>query len=765
MSEPLPHLDASLKYAQVAVQRPLTQTFSYRVAASMMETIRVGSIVEVPFGRTKVQGVVVDLLSKVELPDKRLRTIERILTPDYHIHSELLSLARWISEYYCCAWGEALGAVSMIGFNDLSPRHETVYTLAHADHWLAIERNTGPDGKPTTEKHRKVIHTLLAIDGVPHTLKQLQELCEVGPGVLQTMIKHGWLVGTQREVAAREGIRRQKDKPTPAHALTLYQQGVFAELSTMLESNAFHAALLHGVTGSGKTEIYLQVIEKALRAGRNAIVLVPEISLTPQVIRAFEQRLGALVGVYHSRQTLDEKYRLCRAIEAGEVRVVIGARSALFAPLPSLGVIIVDEEHESSYKQGQTPRYHARDVAVMRAKRLDALVILGSATPSIESWHNAREGKYRLLSLPERVGPHAPAQMTIVDMKRYAKVGKLDGADEGILSPPLREAMARRLEAGEQTVLLLNRRGFANQVVCLKCEHQIMCERCDVPMTYHKSRGDMLCHWCGHHRPLPTTCPACHAAEIQTLGIGTQRIEEVLAASFPTARVLRVDMDSMRRKGAFEEAWEKIQNHEVDIILGTQMIAKGLHIESVTLVGVISADFALFLPDFRSAERTYALLTQVGGRAGRGEKPGEIIIQSYMPHHYAIDCAARLEEKNFYQRELHQRNIMRFPPFSRLVAIVVNGGDLGAVRTAAERLAGLLKTLVHRAAYHDVQVLGPLPAPIARLEEQHRWRLLIRGRHAGRLHQLLHEALKAFESGHKKSNVAITIDVDPFDFM
>ncbi|MCL5270371.1 MAG: primosomal protein N', partial [bacterium] len=378
----------------------------------------------------------------------------------------------------------------------------------------------------------------------------------------------------------------------------------------------------------------------------------------------------------------------------------------------------------------------------------------------------AREGKYRRLCLPERVGPHAPPTMMVVDMRRHLREGQASVMSEHLISPPLKEAIEKRLAAGEQTVLLLNRRGFANHVLCLKCETAVMCPHCDVSMTYHKTMDRLLCHWCGHKMPVPQVCPNCGAAEIHILGLGTQKIEENLRELFPAARLLRVDMDSMRRRGAYQEAWRKIQGREVDIILGTQMIAKGLHLEAVTLVGVISADFALFLPDFRAAERTYALLTQVAGRAGRGAVVGEVIVQTFIPHHYAIDTAARRAEAQFYERELHIRGLMRFPPFARLAALLLAGPDGAAVADQAQRLANMLKALAARPAFKTVQILGATPAPLARLDDQYRWRILARGQHVRPLQDLLRQGIAEFEQRVKKSGaVSLTIDIDPMDLL
>ncbi len=752
----------SLAYARVALARPL-DPLTYYIPESMSDQIHVGALVEVPLREERVPGIVVEIIDK---PDGKykLKPLARRLSPEFKVERPLIELARWLADYYFCSLGEALACMSMIGFNDLASRTRTALALRDPEHWLAVSRECAPDGRATTPTQRRVIDALLAEANRPLTAVELREAASVSAAVAERMLAHGWLVAHDEEVLRADGYP-EPDAPAIPPTLTARQQATLDEVLVPLRAGDYQTFLLHGVTGSGKTEIYLRAIEETLRGGRTAIVLVPEIALTPQTVETFRRRLGSLVGIYHSQLSLGQKFDLWKSIRDGRVRVVVGARSALFAPLPALGVVIVDEEHESSYKQDDAPRYHARDMAVLRALREGAVAILGSATPSAESLHNAREGKYRLLRLPDRIGPHAPPSMHVVDLKRHWREGQLESADGGMLSPPLREAIALRLERREQVMLLLNRRGFASQTVCLGCGKITFCPDCDVPMTWHKSAERLLCHWCGQRTPLPKNCPECGKDEMQTLGQGTQRIEETLAAAFPTASVLRIDADSMRRKGAFLTAWEKINRHEVDIILGTQMIAKGLHLERVTLVGVVSADFALFMPDFRAAERTFSLLTQMAGRAGRGAIAGEVIVQTFMPQHYAIDCAARLAEESFFERELRYRRMLRFPPYGRLVGLVLSGADENQVRERAFQLGGLLKPLAYKPQYKGIRVLGPTPAPLARLQGKYRWRLLARGDRPGPLHALLREGLTALERFGRASSVSLTVDVDPCDLL
>jgi primosomal protein N' (replication factor Y) len=755
------------RYVEVALDRPLSASLSYSAPPATFAELRVGSIVEVPLRSGLARGVVV-ALNDVRRYKGPIKPIGRILTPEFRLGAEAIELARWLADYYWCSLGEALATVSFLGLNDVRAKMKSFIELTRPEHWLSVSREVGPDDLKTTPGHRDVIHALLAASNAPMSPMELKDEAGVGDGVLQTMLKRRWLRRVEEPIFRDDEYPDEDGPPRPPPTLTEAQEAAVEAIVGAIDDRRYRTFLLHGVTGSGKTEVYLRAIERALRLGRTALVLAPEIALTPQTVAAFRARLGDLVGVYHSQMTLGQKFDLWKRIEAGQTRVLVGARSAVFAPLPDLGVIAVDEEHEGAYKQGETPRYHARDVAVWRAVRASAVAVLGSATPSLESFHNAREGKYSLLELPKRVGPHASPVMTVIDMKRHLVEGEAGAPGEGagLLSPTLADAIELRLERGEQSILLLNRRGFANQVLCLRCEKLIQCPHCDVTLTYHKGIDKLLCHWCGHVEPLPSVCPKCGEPEIKTLGLGTQRIEELLATRFPKARVIRVDVDSMRGRRRLLDAWQKIRRGEVDIILGTQMIAKGFHLESVTLVGVVSADFALFLPDFRSAERTHHLLTQAAGRAGRGDRPGEVIVQTYIPHHYAIDAAARLDVAGFYKRELHIRAMLRFPPLTRLIAILVASEDKVLARERAGRLANILKSLANRHNFEGLNVLGAAPAPIGRIDDKHRWRILLRGPQAGALHALLRQGMATFgERVAQSSKVQITVDVDPVDLL
>jgi primosomal protein N' (replication factor Y) (superfamily II helicase) len=518
--------------------------------------------------------------------------------------------------------------------------------------------------------------------------------------------------------------------------------------------------LLHGVTSSGKTEVYLQAIEKAVREGGCAIVLVPEISLTPQTVARFRSRFAEMVGVYHSRLTLGQKYDLWRRVRSGECRIMVGARSAIFTPFENLRVIVVDEEQETSYKQDSTPRYHARDVAVVLGRNRKAVVLLGSATPSIETYFNAQNGKYGLLVLPERIDRRPLPEVRVVDMTREAK----ENQSTDIFSTHLRTALEETLARGEQALLFLNRRGFFSFALCMSCSTVVRCAHCDVALTHHKPRNVLVCHYCSRECGVPKRCPECDSAGLSLVGIGTQRIEEHVAELLPEARVIRMDLDTTRRRNAFIDAWRSIEQGEVDIILGTQMIAKGFHLEQVTLVGVPLADVSLFQCDFRSAERAFSMLTQVAGRAGRGEKPGHVLIQTYVPYHYAIQYAQTHDYRGFYDKELQVRRTLRFPPHFRLVSVLASGRNLDQTVEHIRSLARHLQNAAFR-TNDAVMVLGPAPAPIGRINDLYRWRLFLRGTDPRQMRQVLRDALARHAELPGKSAVQLVVDVDPQDLM
>jgi primosomal protein N' (replication factor Y) len=554
----------------------------------------------------------------------------------------------------------------------------------------------------------------------------------------------------ERDVRAPDGL--------PAvEAVTLVpteeQESVLAPLLEAAPAGGYRPFLLHGVTGSGKTEVYFRAIEAALGRDRGAIFLVPEIALTPMLVRAATARFGATVSVLHSELSAGERHDQWWRIREGDARVVVGARSAVFAPVPDLGLVVVDEEHDASYKQDESPRYHGRDVAVVRARLEGCPVLLGSATPSVESHANALKGKYERLVMPRRIGPQGLPQVEIVDRRSVLRQG-----GDPVLSPVLREALAERLARREQSLLLLNRRGYATSLLCRECGQQAMCPNCSVSLTLHQGGQTALCHYCGHEAKAPSACPSCRGAYLRLTGFGTERVVETVRAALPSARVERLDRDRARRRGVVAQTLAAFERGELDILVGTQMIAKGHDFPRVTLVGVIDADVGLGLPDFRSAERTFQLLTQVAGRAGRGDAKGQVILQSHLPDHYALVFACAQDYDSFFEREMEFRRTMGYPPLTALINLVVRSEDAGKGATEAETLARALRT----AAAGRYRVLGPAHAPLARLRSEHRFQILLKG-HRPAMRKAVRDALVERHGIQRWPGIAV--DVDPLTVM
>ncbi|MEP0545734.1 MAG: primosomal protein N' [Rhodothermales bacterium] len=615
-------------------------------------------------------------------------------------------------------------------------------------------------------KQTAVVETLarLSSDGEAEP-RQADVLAATGASsaTVKSLVEKGLVERSEREAIRTPFDAEPEPAPPPIHALHAGQTTALAQIGEALEAREAKTFLLHGITGSGKTEVYLQALKQTLAQGRTGIVLVPEIALTPQTVRRFRAHFGDRVAVLHSRMSAGERYDAWRHLQSGRFTVAIGPRSAIFAPLTNVGLVVVDEEHEASYKQfDPAPRYHARDVAVMRAHLEGAVCVLGSATPSLESYLNAKSGKYTLLRMPARVpidgGDAAELPpVEIVDLTWEKKVRRLKGA----LSHPLREAIRDRLAKGEGIILLQNRRGYSPVVTCDDCGWTPHCRDCAVSLTFHKSHRHLRCHYCGRVEPLPTACPQCGSADLAQLGAGTQRVEEELAAVFPDARVLRMDLDTTSRKNAHQKILDAFGRGDADILIGTQMVAKGLDFDRVTLVGVVDADTGLLLPDFRSAERTFQLLMQVAGRAGRGALRGEVILQTRSPENAALGCAAEHDFLGFLRTEMPDRKALGYPPFGRLVGVEFKGPDERGVQAVAERWTRLLQRAAQTQA-GGTEVLGPNPAFIGRVKKQYRFHTILKGtpsQHAYALPRLVRAVNEQFGSPPK--GVRINIDVDP----
>ena len=754
---------------ELALPVPLRQTLNYRLNGSLPAA---GTRVRVPFRDRTLVGWVLGPGSEVP----GLKDVVAVLEDRPSVSGELLGLAQWIAEYYVVPFGVVLRAMLPVRMTnpaaaEPAPARRAVARVVHSVGTLEeLDRIFG-----RAKRQREAYEHLLRTGG----RQPLAALLEAGfgRGVVRGL-EDKELVSVAREVIVRDPFRDEPVDGEPAHTPTPGQRRVLTPLQRALADGG-GTFLLHGVTGSGKTLVYIELIRRALEEGGGAIVLVPEISLTPQTVGRFRQAFGDLVAVLHSGLSNGERYDAWRLLRSGEKRIAVGARSAVFAPVAALGTIVVDEEHDGSYKQSETPRYSARDVAVVRAKRAAAICLLGSATPSLESWLNTRSGKYGLLELPDRVGGGVLPAVRVVDLRGTAATGQ-PGASVSVpgsgsprqagptrpdpsppsrvLSRQLADAVRLRLSRREQTILLLNRRGYATFALCESCGHVSECAHCSVAMTLHRARRRLVCHHCGHAEPPPERCVRCGSRDVSYGGLGTEQVERVVVESFPGARIARMDVDTTRGKWSHRDILERVRRREVDILLGTQMIAKGLDFPRVTLVGVINADTGLHLPDFRSCERTFQLLAQVAGRAGRSRLPGEVVIQTYVPDHYVVRAAVAHDYRGFVERELGARTDPPYPPHLRMARIVVSSPAQAAALAAAEALDAWLRSRNRP----GVEVMGPAPAPIERLRGRFRWHVLLRGSARG-----MARALDAVASGFRPggTDIRVSLDRDPLHLM
>jgi primosomal protein N' (replication factor Y) len=604
---------------------------------------------------------------------------------------------------------------------------------------------------------------------LPMALKEVLSALQVTASTVKGLEEKGFIEISEIEVY-RDPYQGRDFKPTTPLPLTAEQEIVYTRISRTLEEQLHEVFLLHGVTGSGKTEIYLQCIKRCMDQGRQAVVLVPEIALTPQMVERFKGRFGSGVAVMHSRLSVGERYDEWRKIREGKATVAVGARSAVFAPFSNLGLIIMDEEHETSYKQEENPKYHARDAAIRRAEQCGAAVILGSATPSLESYHAARAQSDIhfspvILEMPTRALGNELPKVNVVDMREELKEG-----NRSMFSRKLHSALAERLERGEQTVLLLNRRGFSTFVMCRSCGYVAGCPECDISLTYHSRSDNLRCHYCGHAEPAPKLCPECGSEHIRFFGTGTQRVEEELGKLFPGIRVIRMDVDTTTEKGSHEKLLNQFRDKKADVLLGTQMVAKGLDFPDVTLVGVITADSALNLPDFRAAEKTFQLLTQVAGRAGRHQLPGEVVVQSYTPEHYSIVHASGHDYLSFVREELKHRRGLHYPPYCRLILVTLSHEQLPLLLRMAENYAMNLQGKARQLRWYGsldklttdvLDLLGPVASPIPRLKGRYRFQCMIKWRGAIDVIGLVRQVAEELEDSVRDTGLQISIDVDP----
>ena len=780
-----------------AIDRP----FDYLVPEEWQAFIQPGVRVHVPFGPRKVQGFVIGLHETSDVESAKLKSIVSVIDVEPVLTSELLELAKWLKDDTLCFYNDALqvmipaalraayskivhidqGATlsepfqhllskdrevdfQQIEKENLLPELKQLLHLQQAEIETRIRQRSAPKKQTVyhlaqlpevrpgnAKKQLQVLDWVETNQVTSFTLPQLQQDVSVTGAVVEAMVQKGYFVKKKQEVY-REIEMLGDASQDKVVELTDQQKKVLDQIvasSTQQQSDVF---LLHGITGSGKTEIYLHAIEHALSLEKEAIMLVPEIALTPQMVLRFKMRFGEQVAVMHSGLSVGEKYDEWRKVIRREVKVVVGARSAVFAPFENLGLIILDEEHESSYKQEDSPRYHAREVAKWRAEFAHCPVILGSATPSIESYARAKKGVYHLVELPGRANAKPLPPVKLIDMREQLK-----GGNRSMFSIELADAIRDRIKKKEQIVLFLNKRGFSSFVLCRDCGSTVQCPNCDISLTYHRMGEALRCHYCGYEEQVPNQCPQCESEHIRFFGTGTQKVEEELTRLFPEARTLRMDVDTTRTKGAHERILHHFGQKEAEILLGTQMIAKGLDFPDVTLVGVLNADTSLHLADFRAAEKTFQLITQVSGRAGRHEKEGKVIVQTYDPEHYALEYAKTHDYLAFYTKEMQVRKVYEYPPFYYLTHIQISHPDVLVTADYAEKVASWLRGELS----NEAAVIGPTASAISRIQERYRYQCIVKYKKEPNLIPALHQLLKLARSEWEKQGVRIGIDLHP----
>ena len=804
-------MEGYFSFIDVSLPVPLARAFTYSLPETLRHRAKAGCRIVVPFGSRKMTGVI--LKAHNQAPEVDTKEALRLLDEEPVFDTKLLDLGRWVAEYYCAPLGDVLRAMApltgevrrsrlwtltergndfvrqlmMVGASE-DPSVEVLRSLERrtlSESTLERKHATAKKILKTLERKGLVEQELELADRDPlrasaarlcvefharpegeklnKTERELLAYLELHPGVhnLDELAKSVKGASAAARSLARRKLLDLKPVPLdtgaawarPRHALNSHQQTAVDAICAVLAERRFQTFLLHGVTGSGKTEVYMSAIEAALSLGLGALMLVPEIGLTPAAAGQFHARFGDRVAILHSAFNDAERAAQWRRLRSGEATVAIGTRSAVFAPVRNLGLLVIDEEHDSSYKQEETPRYNGRDVAILRGREAGACVVLGSATPSLESRYNVERGKSRLLELPQRVADRPMPKVELVDMREEF----LETRTNAVFSRRVIDAVNAKLEAGEQAMLLMNRRGFSSSVACRSCGERIQCVNCAVAMTWHKRENRLLCHFCNYAMRVPVVCPKCESEHLHFLGSGSERVEEELHRHFATARIARLDRDTVTGKHKYEEILSGFREGNFDILVGTQMIAKGHDIPNVTLVAVVNADIGLGVPDFRAAERTFQLLTQVAGRAGRHQLPGTVLVQTINPEHYAIRCAAEQNYAKFYEKELEFRRLMRYPPFSALANVLVRAEK----QEDALRMSGTLAELL-REPGDGMKVIGPAEAPVPRLKNEFRYQMLIKARSRPRLNETL-QRLQRHALVEKWPATALVVDVDPLN--
>ncbi|MGB7200843.1 MAG: primosomal protein N' [Pyrinomonadaceae bacterium] len=798
-------------FVEVVLPIPIRRAFTYRIPEPMRGQIRLGSRLRLPFGKRDMIGYAIELHEELrqdaDIDETKLKDVAAVIDDEPLITPEILKLTQWTADYYASFWGEMLKAALPAGLHAekvRAKRRKAVRLLRNADALVRISSE-----KPLTEQQEWIIE-LLRANGGEMLFTEIIEQADVGASPINTLARRGFVEVYVQDVR-RDPLREAELPSREEFTLNSEQHAALDEVVAALKKDGeYKAFLLHGVTGSGKTEVYIRAMQAALDGGRSALMLVPEIALTPVFSRRLRAIFGKEVAILHSNLSTGERYDEWRRIRLGEARVVIGTRSAVFAPLENIGLVIVDEEHDASYRQHESPFYNARDVAVMRANMAGAVVVLGSATPAMETFYNAKTGKYTYLHLPERIHGRSLADAKLIDMR---EVFKAEGGKDVALSPELLTAIRATHERGDQVIILLNRRGFSQFVLCRTCGETIKCKNCDITLTFHRRENKLICHYCSYREQSPRVCPKCVSEYLYFVGEGTENLEDQLKKNFPAMRIARVDRDTMTRKGELDQILLDFQAGRLDMLVGTQMIAKGHDFPNVTLVGVVSVDIGLGLPDLRSAERTFQLITQVAGRSGRGEKSGRVLIQTYYPEHYALRHAVQQDYEGFYAEEIRYRERLAYPPFFVLASIMIKHRDLAKAMRNATILRRALDTAIRSLAPSEgrgselsslrrrggptasvgtgwlvgsdkvsstggpdtsgasrlvdsgfVRVLGPAPASLSRLKNEYRIQIILKSQSRRSLRDTLDIALLGAESRGCDMRT-VFVEIDPVNLM
>ncbi len=747
--------------AEIIINRSakkLNRTFDYNIPQELEELVMIGSTVLVPFGKT-AKGKEANLEEGyvVNIKEKTTYEVKDIVQIKHNLTESQIELAKWMANRYFCNVSDCIKQMLTPGTkgkqqnNKVQDKKIQVVYLKKEIEEIEFEIS---ENIIKSEKQKKILQFLKNNEGA--TVPEIEMFTSGTRAIVKTLEKNGYIEIVEKKVE-RNPLENKNLEKTENLKLTQEQQNTFDQITNKMEIKQYEEFLIHGVTGSGKTEIYLQLIGKALDQNKTAIVLVPEISLTPQMIDRFISRFNKEeIAVLHSKLSIGERYDEWNKIKAGNAKIVIGARSAIFAPLENIGVIIIDEEHDSSYKSEAVPKYDAKEIAKKIAKENNCPLVLGSATPDLNTYYKAKQGNIKLLELTKRANNSDLPTVQIVDLKT-----ELANGNRSMLSIALHNAIEKNLEEKRQTILFLNRRGFSTFIMCRECGYTVKCKNCNISLTYHQYENKLKCHYCGYEQNVVTVCPECHSTKIRYFGTGTQRLEQEINKVFPNATTIRMDKDTVTKKNSHEDILNKFRDENIDILIGTQMIVKGHHFPNVTLVGVVAADSSLNIDDYRANERTFQILTQVAGRAGREKLKGQVIIQTYNPDNFAIQCAKNQDYKEFYKTEIALRQQLMYPPFKDIILINFNGLLENEIKKVSLEV---YKYLMENLNLDEFKVMKPMPSPIDRIQNHIRWRMIVKGNMTADANQVFNNCLKLIYDKNYK-NTRVTIDVNPNSMM